>query len=534
MNVSRTIVGCMSRRLAVMPGLLLLSAAAVGCGDTEQIGSEQTSSQQASTSTSSTSAGIAAQVKTFCGDCHVAPRPESFPRDAWHDEVRRGFDFYFSSGRTDLVPPIQAEVTRYFRDLAPDTFDCQPVAGEPSPIHFRRFEPAGAVQPYNGPPAVSFVSEVFGGPQPAWWVSDMRQGTVSMLTAEGRALWSSSTASAHPAAVRVCDLDRNGQEDLLCTDLGSFLPEDHDRGRLVWISNRGTDEQQETVLLDGIGRVADVAIADLDGDDDDDLVVAEFGWHKTGGIHLLRNISSQPDGVPAFETEELDDHSGPIHVLVTDLNGDDRLDILALISQEHEQVVAFVNGADGFTRRVLYPAPDPSWGSSGISLVDLDQDGDQDILYTNGDTFDSYLIKPYHGITWLENQNDLTFVPHHLASLPGVHRALAADFDQDGDMDIAAVALLPEQMLRDVDATAFHSAIWLEQTQSGDFVTHVIDTGRAVHAAMTLSDYDGDGDIDIVAGNFVETGTAGPLVVYVNDGTGHPRSGTRQGFRLLD
>ena len=45
------------------------------------------------------------------------PRPESFDRDQWHDEVEKGYQFYAKSGRTDLDPPPMEQVVAYFRSL---------------------------------------------------------------------------------------------------------------------------------------------------------------------------------------------------------------------------------------------------------------------------------------------------------------------------------------------------------------------------------------------------------------------------------
>ena len=47
-------------------------------------------------------AEMESRIKAFCGDCHAVPRPESFHRDAWHDEVQKGYSFFMRSGRTDL------------------------------------------------------------------------------------------------------------------------------------------------------------------------------------------------------------------------------------------------------------------------------------------------------------------------------------------------------------------------------------------------------------------------------------------------
>ena len=106
--------------------------------------------------------------------------------------------------------------------------------------------------------------------------------------------------------------------------------------------------------------------------------------------------------------------------------------------------MAFLNvGGGRFRREVIYDAPHPAFGSSGIQLVDLDGDGDRDVLMTNGDSLDSRLLRPDHGVRWLENRGRYPFRHHHLASLYGAHRAVAADLDGDGDLDIVAASFLP-------------------------------------------------------------------------------------------
>jgi hypothetical protein len=130
----------------------------------------------------------------------------------------------------------------------------------------------------------------------------------------------------------------------------------------------------------------------------------------------------------------------------------------------------------------------------------MDNDKDLDVLLTHGDTFDDGVVKPYHGIQWLENKGGYPFVDHNLADLPGVHRALAVDLDGDGDLDVVAGSLLAGGS--DVDEKTLPALVWLERTGATTFVKHTIEVGYPRHATLDVADIDGDGDIDIVAGNF--------------------------------
>ncbi len=440
-------------------------------------------------------------VAAFCGDCHTTPHADTFPKAAWEAEVERGYRFYLDAGREDLVLPPKADIVGYFRSLAPDELALPP---PPDPSASAPLFVREATTPDVMAPAISHLE--WSSADHEFLASDMRSGAV-----ERYRLWQGQFASErlatlrNPARVTRCDLDGDGRMDLVAADLGSFPARDHLLGRVVWLRATEDGGVEERVLLDDIGRVADVEPADFDGDGDLDLVVAEFGWIKTGGIHLLENRGIGP-GRERFSPQILDRRHGTSHVPIVDLNQDGRPDFVALISQEHEVVEAFLNSGDGtFRRETLYAAGDPAFGSSGILVVDLDQDGDLDVVLTNGDTFDSFYLKPYHAIHWLENAGRFPFTEHQLLSMPGVHRAVAADLDGDGDLDVAAVSLIPHNLMSNASARGLDSVVWLEQISSGRFMRHVIEASVCNHVTIVAGDFDEDGDVDLVTASFDES-----------------------------
>ncbi|HZT79907.1 MAG TPA: VCBS repeat-containing protein, partial [Gemmataceae bacterium] len=333
----------------------------------------------------------------------------------------------------------------------------------------------------------------------------------------------------HPAHAEVVDLDGDGVKDVLVAGLGNFPPTDLRCGTVTWLRGKGDGTFTPCTLLEGVGRVADVQAADFNGDGKLDLVVAVFGWQHTGEIYWLENKTTDWSR-PKFERHLIDNRHGTIHVPVADLDGDGRPDFVALISQEHETIVAFLNEGGGkFRKQTLYAAPHPGYGSSGIQLVDLNGDGKLDVLYTNGDVLDQpYFLKPYHSIQWLENKGGLRFEHHHLLTMYGAHRAVAADLDGDGDLDVLAVSFLPTQGFPQRKEKNCDAVVVLEQTAPGKFERHVLESVSCDHVSCAVGDVYGTGRQDLVIGNFTMLDAQKmdhALTVWKNLGAGMTRKG---------
>ena len=494
-------------RLRLRPLTLPICAALVGgalAGCAPQADSlAELSRLQAGESRAAEAPDLERRITAFCGDCHAVPRPESFSRDRWYVAVHKGFEIYAKSGRADLDPPPLGQTLAYFRARAPEelAFPIPPDADERFSTTFEQehLYLKSGVELLPEIAHLQWIQLTAGGPAELV-ACDMRYGQVVAidLKRSDRAPPRILALLRNPCRVEPCDLDRDGRTDLIAADLGSFQPAEHDRGRVVWLHRRGDQPDFElTELAGGFGRIADVRAADMDGDELVDLVVAEFGWQRTGRILLLQNVADDASK-PRFDRHTIDDRPGTIHVPVADINGDGRLDFLALVSQEYEALDLFENAGRGkFHRRNLWAGPDLTFGSTGVEWVDLDGDSDRDILYTNGDAFDNHLASPWHGVQWLENTGSGVFEYHRITDMTGVYRALPADFDRDGDQDVLAVAFLPRKIqpptLRGPNQP---SIVLLEQHAPGEFRRHTLERGSPDYATLALGDFDADGDCD--------------------------------------
>jgi hypothetical protein len=295
-----------------------------------------------------------------------------------------------------------------------------------------------------------------------------------------------------PAHVQVIDFDKDGDNDLMVAFLGLLFPSNDKIGSVVIFENDGKNNFKKHVVAEKIARVSDVRAGDLDGDGDLDLAAAQFGYDD-GETRWMENLGNWE-----FKSTNLQHLSGPINVEIVDIDKDGDLDIISLVSQEWEEIYAYINDGKGhFQTKLLFGSSNEDYGSSGISMCDLDQDGDQDILYTNGDAFD--YIPPqgrsWHGVQWLENKGSMKFEFHRICNFTGAFNARPIDIDGDGDLDLFAVSAFnlwdkPESM----------SLIWLENDGKQQFVRHDITNNPTHLITLELGDFNNDGLMDMVSG----------------------------------
>jgi len=244
----------------------------------------------------------------------------------------------------------------------------------------------------------------------------------------------------------------------------------------------------------------DVMLGDVDGDGDLDLVVGNNGPQKNR-LYLNNGTATPWAGVSGVDVTF--DADNTLSVALGDVDRDGGLDLVAGNATEMDRV--YLNNGTatpwaGITGADITADAHATWA---MALGDVDGDGDRDLVVGNdGQANRLYLNNgteaPWAGVSGVDVTADADLT----------RSVDLGDADRDGDLDLVAGNSGQANRLYLNNGTA---APWAGV--SGVDVTADADSTRSV----ALGDLDGDGDLDLVAGNY------GPRNrLYLNDGVGNP------------
>jgi hypothetical protein len=436
----------------------------------------------------------------YCGSCHLPVAPAMLDKVTWTHHVLpamapklgigvwRENEYYAKPSRdtTNISIADWKAIVAYYQQLAPDT-----LAAAELPQPLREDLQLFALQQPGDEPATQPATTTMVSVNPF-------TGGIYSATEQAAALYKWDTGLHAAVAVGLqsaaVDISWRTADTALLTCIGNMRAADAPRGTLWEVRPQASPAEQVKTLAMGLPRPVQSIAADFNKDGQMDYMICGFG-HNYGGLYVLQQTAADE-----YKKQPVWEVPGAIHAVVDDFDKDGWPDIMALFAYADEGIWLFRNDQQGGFRQERLLRFPPVNGSTSFQVLDANKDGLPDILYTSGDNGDySMELKPFHGVYLYLNKGDFTFRQAWFYPVNGCTKAIAADFDQDGDLDIAAIAFFAD--LKNRPAEKF---ILFDQEQPMSFIPHTIPAlkkaGRWI--CMDAGDYDRDGDLDIVLGNY--------------------------------
>jgi hypothetical protein len=305
---------------------------------------------------------------------------------------------------------------------------------------------------------------------------------------------SAPAAGPDPEGVVLGDVDGDGDLDLLTANPGANAVTVCLNGGDATGSNTGRFGPRRSV---GVGSApVHVALGDVDGDGDLDLLTANFA-----GATVSVRVN---DGTGGFSgTQDVFVGGSPSVAALGDVDGDGDLDLLTANQLFGSASVRLNDGAGGFsgTQDV-----DLGNGTIGVAMGDVDGDGDLDLLAVNflGGTLSVRL----NGGDASGSNAGVFGGGSELAIGPNPYGLAVGDVDADGDLDVVAAI-----------SGGSTVSVCFNDGGGGFRLVQAVAVGSAP-TGVALGDVDADGDLDLVTANAYNGAGGNTVSVRLNAGGG--------------
>lgn len=446
--------------------------------------------------------------KQYCSSCHAYPEPSLLPQNIWKNNIlpeMAAFANLYKDNNDEYHPMTDVmikakdpathhlaininkeewdKIINFYLHKAPEQFPANAVHIDTTLNNFDVLIPEKTGKAYTS-------SIYFDHPTNQIVIANMMEDSLKLFNSNLRLTKAVSTAKGI-VDISSNNLQDSAQGELLLTHIGSFKP------LLPPINRRGSVEllnlhppENSKIIADSLDRPVKTIYTDVNKDGLKDLVVCEFGFLQ-GYLSLFVNNGK------GYTKKILSPLPGAIQIYEDDINKDGLPDFWVLFAGAYEGIVQFINKGNTEFEQVTVASFPPSYGSTYFELVDFNKDGKKDIVYTCGDNADnSQVLKPYHGIYLFEN-TDSSFKQTFFFPMNGCYKATMADYDLDGDLDIAAIAFFA-----DYEKHPEQGFVYLNNDGKNNFSAHTFPQAKMGRwICMEAVDYDGDGDTDILIGN---------------------------------
>lgn len=439
--------------------------------------------------------------KKYCINCHLFPEPALIDKTSWLKGVLPAMAIqlgvhnymgqYYCDNTSALNTPDWQKIVTYYKNSAPDSL----IIPKPAVAPLNDWSVFSLLKPKRISASIPAMTTMV-----AYNPNDHQIYTGDVANNLYKWDWELKSKLIHHFDSPVTGLNilNNEPNSGIVTCIGTIAPLNLMKGKILSLGLNAKGSKAKPVMItDSLPRPVQTVSADFNKDGLMDYVVCGFG-HDKGALYL---VQQQPDH--SYKKKVISSIAGGEQLITGDYNNDGWPDVICLFAQADEGIYMFLNDKKGgFIKKDLLHFPSV-YGSSSFQLVDFNHDGKPDILYTCGDNSDySKVLKPYHGVYIFTNQGNWKFKQSYFYHINGCTKAIAADFEHDGNLSIAAIAFFADFKYHPLEGFTF-----LEQTKPNQFTAHQLPIntyGRWL--TMDVADIDHDGYDDIILGNFSVNG----------------------------